>query len=433
MKKNSSRSRNRGPQGKSAPRRSAPRAAKPRKKTQAAARPAKPSADSPKQESPPEPGRRAAAAPGPARIPPMLLEGDEPSLESAKGPGQRYAVGRTALATEPEAGFRDMPESYATGRLLLMARDPRCLYAHWDLTSERMREFCGRSAHGHLVVRVYQGWIGNGIAAETHVHPESRHWFVHVDKPNSVFIAQLGYYEAGGLWVAVASSDAVMTPPDAAAEDKTAVFVTIRPDQPLTSLPPTPASSPDQPTSLGTAGPQPDQESNSPAPPIRPALASGKVFPPRIARVWPHPAARSGHAEQAESSPNAAAATPAFTPAPNWSQDQERALDEIIRLSMAHREFVSSIEISGLIERELRGEAAAHAEISPEAESITSPGGPAAPRAEDSGSTSMPNLSSMALPNPARSSWLADARWGSARTAPSAFDSRFRTGFTHWP
>src|SRR5262245_2487811 len=52
------------------------------------------------------------------KIPPILLEGDEPSPPAAGGPGQRYALGPTppleAGGAAGEPG--ELPEAYGTGK-----------------------------------------------------------------------------------------------------------------------------------------------------------------------------------------------------------------------------------------------------------------------------------------------------------------------------
>src|SRR6185503_5383683 len=95
-------------------------------------------------------------APKPA-IPPILLEGDEsPAQGRPSGPGQRYALG--TIPHEPpktgEAG--ELPEAYGTKRLLVTARDPHWLYAHWDLNREQLREYNQLSIDRHLILRVYK-------------------------------------------------------------------------------------------------------------------------------------------------------------------------------------------------------------------------------------------------------------------------------------
>ena len=71
-------------------------------------------------------------------VPPILLEGDEPTESHASGPGEKYSLG----ATPPPQSFSggELPESYGTKKLFLTARDPHWLYAHWDLTREQQND-----------------------------------------------------------------------------------------------------------------------------------------------------------------------------------------------------------------------------------------------------------------------------------------------------
>src|SRR5438445_931465 len=108
----------------------------------------------PKHGGQPTAGKRPPAAPTkPAlRIPPILLEGDAPAAPPASGPGQRYALGPTRPTPPNTAETAELPEAYGTQRLLLAARDPRWLYAAWDLTREQLKTHNGHSIHKHLVL-----------------------------------------------------------------------------------------------------------------------------------------------------------------------------------------------------------------------------------------------------------------------------------------
>src|SRR5262245_57106868 len=91
----------------------------------------------------------------PLKIPPILLEGDRPAAPLISGPGQRYALGAQPPAEKFEPAEAALPEAYGTGKLFLTARDPRWLYAHWDLTGEQLKKYNALSADRHLVVRIY--------------------------------------------------------------------------------------------------------------------------------------------------------------------------------------------------------------------------------------------------------------------------------------
>lgn len=185
-------------------------------------------------------GVEAAARPRPARqttlkIPALLLEGDASTAPAASGPGHRYALGPVP-SVESFPGGGELPEAYGTGRLLLTARDPHWLYAHWDFTGAEMKKHNARSADGHLVLRVYKNELVGKPCQEDHVHPESRNWFAHVTEAGTRYQAELGYYDAPGRWVSLAVSRPTLTPPDALSGDTSMRFATIPVEVPFREL-----------------------------------------------------------------------------------------------------------------------------------------------------------------------------------------------------
>jgi uncharacterized protein len=182
------------------------------------------------------PGAEAAQAEPGINIPEILLEGDEPSPPPMTGPGQKYALGPTTPPGQSGPVEAALPEAYGTGKLLLAARDPHWLYAHWDFTPQQQRHYNALSADHHLVVRVFPGAIEGRPAREVHVHPESRHWFIHVDRAETQYVAELGYYRPRRQWVTISTSAPAVTPADTASTDQTVRFATIPTQVPLMQL-----------------------------------------------------------------------------------------------------------------------------------------------------------------------------------------------------
>jgi hypothetical protein len=180
-------------------------------------------------------GSVSAAAPVPARksqkpaptIPPILLEGDEPSVPPVSGPGERFALGPVPPGGPEGSESADLPEAYGTQRLLLTARDPHWLYAHWDLTREQLKRYNSRSVDRHLVLRVYRNEVAGEPHREIHVHPESRNWFAHVGLSGTRFVGELGYYRPNEQWVRIAVSGTTVTPPDSMSDDLSVWFETL--------------------------------------------------------------------------------------------------------------------------------------------------------------------------------------------------------------
>lgn len=247
----------------------------------------------------------------PIKIPPILLEGDEPQSHSVGGPGFRYTLGPTA--PDREYAEAELPEAYGTERLILTARDPHWLYAHWDFTNDQLKRYNALSPEGHLTIRVYLEEDPKTPVTEAKVHPESRHWFVYVADANKCYVAEIGYHDAEHAWQGLSRSDGTWTPPDAESADRRFQLATIPADVPFARLVEIVRSAMQENVELASA--------------IREIIASG------------------GH--------------PGFTvgedlhPHLEWTSEQQAALADVINLDSVRRVWVGSLEITELVRRQL--------------------------------------------------------------------------------
>ncbi len=277
---------------------------------------------------PPTAVRRPAPAKNEIEIPPILLEGDGPATIPASGPGEKYSLGATPPAQKFSGG--ELPESYGTKKLFLTARDPHWLYAHWDLTRDQQQHFNSESTDDHLILRIYAHKIEGHPLYEIHVHPESRHWFAHVERAGSSYIADLGYYSALGRWMRVAASAATVTPPDAASKEDAAEFATIPFEIPFARLMQI----------------------------IEEAVQNNIPLAQAIEELRRH-----GHPDLPKFNSFASAPTGNYFPKPStpstpgpvraWTPQQEQALAKIINIDQSRRIWMGSLEITELIRRRL--------------------------------------------------------------------------------
>ena len=173
------------------------------------------------------------------RLPPILLEGDHPEMPQISGPGIKFALGPTAPPNHFDDETAELPASYGTKRLFLTPRDPHWIHAHWDLTRTQQARYNKLSTDHHMVLRVYQDAARGKPVSENHVHPESRHWFAHVEKGGVKYVAELGYYRQGAnqpAWSRVAVSRPTTTPPARASTDTSYQQATIPAEIPLPKL-----------------------------------------------------------------------------------------------------------------------------------------------------------------------------------------------------
>lgn len=284
-------------------------------------RPARLRATSPKarvaaKASPPSAKRkvtRRQAAPGCAlpSIPPILLEGDHPTLPTASGPGEKFALGPTPPEQHFEPESVELPEAYGTRRLHLTARDPHWLYANWDLTREQQVRYNKQSGDGHLILRIYADTPGGRPVSEIHVHPESRHWFANVERAGTKYAAEIGFYRKSRKWTSVATSGATLTPPETVSSDAGAEFATIPVDMSFEEL-----------LTL-----------------VAQAVREHRPLAQAVEELR-----RAGHLEL----------PPVATqPTAPWTLEQECALAEIVNLDQVRRVWIGSLEITELIRRQL--------------------------------------------------------------------------------
>jgi len=282
----------------------------------------KKSAAAPKAEvKTPAPARRSA----PRRkseealdVPPILLEGDEPAAAHVSGPGEKFSLGATPPAQSFSGG--ELPESYGTKKLFHTARDPHWLYAHWDLTRDQQNALNAESTDGHLILRIFAGKIEGHPTYEIHVHPESRHWFAHVERAGNSYAAELGYYSALGKWMRVAVSSNTITPPDAAAKEDAAEFATIPFEFPFARLMQIIEDAVRDNIPLAQA--------------IEELRRAGHPDLPRFAHSIHSPVIAPGPTRQ-------------------WTPEQEKALAKIISIDETRRVWMGSLEITELIRRRL--------------------------------------------------------------------------------
>jgi uncharacterized protein len=248
-------------------------------------------------------------------VPPILLEGDSPTTSPISGPGQKYSLG----ATPPSQSFgveAELPESYGTKKLFLTARDPHWLYAHWDLTHAQQVKMNALSTDGHLVLRIYPHKIEGHPLYEIHVHPESRHWFAHVERAGNSYVAELGYYSALGRWTRISVSSGTMTPPDAVSGETDTEFATIPFEFPFAKL----------------------MEI------IKAAVRENLPLAQAIEELR-----RSGH-------PDLPKITSVASSILDWTAQQEKALAKVVNIDNVRRVWMGSLEITELIRRRLTHE-----------------------------------------------------------------------------
>jgi hypothetical protein len=118
---------------------------------------------------------------------------------------------------------RDLPRAYGLNRVVLLARDPWWLFAHWEISPvERIEALRALGAEGEgarEVLRIH-GPEGDGLPPrDIDLEPGAGRLHFRVDHPGRTYRVDVGLRTANGRFVALVSSRAVTTPPAAPSPD----------------------------------------------------------------------------------------------------------------------------------------------------------------------------------------------------------------------
>lgn len=254
-------------------------------------------------------------------IPSILLEGDDVAVETLPEDTRKYSLGPAAPIEELEVEG-ELPEAYGTQKLLLTARDPNWLCAHWDLTREQQRTHSERADDGQLSLRLHRSDQTDQPVAEIKVHPEARHWFIRVECGGISHHAELGCRTPGGGWHPISTSAATVTPLNRMSSSTGGEFATIPFEAPMAQL-------------LALA-----DQAGTPGLSLAEALEQLR---------------RAGHPD-----------LPAAQPVTTWTADQARALTAVFAPMETWQVPLSSLDLTGASRRPIH-------------ELPTSPGGTSSP------------------------------------------------------
>jgi len=119
----------------------------------------------------------------------------------------------------------ELPDSYGTRRLYLVARDPHFLFAYWDFSESQFIELAHRASDGNVYLQVY---LENGDKIQQiHLGAHSKHWYINSNRPDTTFYAEIGIYHPDGRFEAAARSGNATAPRDTPSARTRARFVTL--------------------------------------------------------------------------------------------------------------------------------------------------------------------------------------------------------------
>ncbi|MGE5578834.1 MAG: DUF4912 domain-containing protein [Bacillota bacterium] len=153
---------------------------------------------------------------------------DEPSKGFLRKTGETDALkesstGRNEAKQAGQRQFREgdyvLPDRYGKERLVLMARDPRWLYAYWEVASDRYQELRSRRLEewglSKPVLRLYDlsEESPSHRVVDVELRDDAENWYVRLNRPRHRLVAEIGRIFPDGF-VPLLRSNEVLLPPD---------------------------------------------------------------------------------------------------------------------------------------------------------------------------------------------------------------------------
>jgi len=140
----------------------------------------------------------------------------------SNGPVVRFARSDPKFPSDlPEV---ELPRVYGAPLLFAIARDPRTLFAYWNVDWSTIFENTAPvDRQVHLRVRRSDGSEESPVAVE----PMVGNSYLTVSEPRESYRVELGYYHPAAVWNSVATSDEVKMPPERVAENTDVDLATI--------------------------------------------------------------------------------------------------------------------------------------------------------------------------------------------------------------
>lgn len=139
-----------------------------------------------------------------------------------KGSGKpKQAASKTKPATgkslPPMEDLGELPRSYGTDAIFLVAQEPHWLFTYWDID-------ISRHPGGKTFLRVMGS--GDAVESEIEVPFETRNWYIPVKEAGTEYTVEIGYFR-GADWKPIARSITVSTPKDKISDSDSFDYATI--------------------------------------------------------------------------------------------------------------------------------------------------------------------------------------------------------------
>lgn len=131
------------------------------------------------------------------------------------------------LEIYPDSEYQ-LPESYNGTEIILAARDPNWLYAYWEISEDKKKQFIDQFGMELWEKSIPSLKIINISKIEElfiRINESSNSWYINVEHPGCVYFAEIGRKISDTFFISLATSNCINTPGDNISANTTCFFV----------------------------------------------------------------------------------------------------------------------------------------------------------------------------------------------------------------
>ncbi|HEY1583988.1 MAG TPA: DUF4912 domain-containing protein [Chthoniobacterales bacterium] len=155
-----------------------------------------------------------------------MNESENSSSGKAAAPAEGFRISEQPVVGQvapPRSAASELPASYGSDLLYVIARDPGTLFVYWDLNWTRAFAQAGLAAR-EVHLRIFRE--DGSIEGTLEINPFRGHCYAEVTSDSTTYYCELGCFE-GGDWRSLLRSGRTATPAAAPSEDFSAEFATL--------------------------------------------------------------------------------------------------------------------------------------------------------------------------------------------------------------
>lgn len=112
-------------------------------------------------------------------------------------------------------GIYDLPDAYDNDRIVLIARDPFCLYTYWEISKNRINDFFNEFGH-ELWERSAPVLKVTNVSRNTYyyitINDIANNWYINVENDNCLYTVEIGRMVSDKFFISIELSNYALTP-----------------------------------------------------------------------------------------------------------------------------------------------------------------------------------------------------------------------------